>query len=50
MSESDRRDDVLYHSIKTIDDETLITELQGRGYNLLDLHDDETAAEIIRIG
>ena len=43
--ESDRND-VLYHSIKTIDDEILIAELQKRGYNLSDQHDDEAAGEI----
>ena len=50
MTESDSFD-VLSHSLKTIDDETLITELQGRGYNLSSLREDETpAAEIVKIG
>ena len=51
MSESDRSA-VLSHSLKTIADETLITELQRRGYKLVSLseNDDETTAEILKIG
>ena len=44
VSESDRND-VLYHSIQNTDDQTLITELARRGYNL-----DITTAEIVTIG
>ena len=49
ISESDRNH-LSSDSLKTIDDETLITELQGRGYKLSDLPENETTAEIIRIG
>ena len=49
VSESDRSD-VLYNSIKNTDDQTLITELTRRGYDLSRRQDNETAAEIIKIG
>ena len=42
--------DVLSHSLQNIDDQTLITELTRRGYKLSDLPENETTAEIIRIG
>ena len=44
ISESDRTH-LLYNSIKETDDQTLITELVRRGYNL-----DITTAEIVKIG
>ena len=46
ISESDRND-VLYNSLKTIDNETLITELQGRGYNLEIPQENKKTSEII---
>ena len=49
ISESDRSD-VLYNSLKTIDDETLITELRKRGYNRLEIRENQTTAEIVKIG
>ena len=49
ITESDRRNDVLYNSIKTINDEILITELRKRGYDPLDLSDKEMTGEIVRI-
>ena len=53
MSESDRSD-VLYNSIKDTDDQTLITELARRGYDLSGLlrenDERETTAEIVQIG
>ena len=49
ITESDRSD-VLYNSIKNTDDQTLITELVRRGYNLYRRRDDEPTAEIVRIG
>ena len=49
MTESDRND-VLYNSIKDTDDQTLITELQKRGYKLERRRTDETTAEIVKIG
>ena len=49
MSESDRNH-LLYNSLKTIDDETLITELQGRGYNLDIPQENKKTAEIVKIG
>ena len=48
MSESDSLP-LLYHSIKTIDDETLITELIRRGYNPSKRRYDETTGEIVKI-
>ena len=48
MRESDTSD-VLSHSLKTIDDQTLITELQGRGYDLSRRQDNEATAEIVKI-
>ena len=38
------------HSLKTIDDETLRRELQDRGYNITRHQENETTAEIIKIG
>ena len=49
VSESDSSD-VLSHSLTDIDDQTLITELQGRGYNLDIPQENKTTAEIIKIG
>ena len=37
-------------SLGEIDDETLITELQGRGYKLTSTQDNPTTAEIVKIG
>ena len=49
MTESDRNH-LLYNSIKGTDDQTLITELQKRGYKLARLQDDETEnGEIVKI-
>ena len=44
------RNPLLSGSLKKIDDETLITEVLKRGYNLSDPQENETTAEIIRIG
>ena len=44
------RNDVLYNSIKNTDDQTLITELVRRGYNLDIPQENKTTAEIIKIG
>ena len=41
---------LLSGSLKTFDDETLITELQGRGYNLDIPQENKTTAEIVKIG
>ena len=49
ITESDRNH-LLYNSLKTIDDETLITELQGRGYNLDIPQENKKTAEIVKIG
>ena len=49
ISESDRSD-VLYNSITDITDETLITELARRGYNLDIPQENKTTAEIVKIG
>ena len=49
ITESDRNH-VLYDSIQNTDDQTLITELRKRGYKLLDLQENKTAAEIVKIG
>ena len=49
ITESDRND-VLSNSLKKIDDETLITELRKRGYNRTKLRENETSAEIVKIG
>ena len=40
---------LLSGSLKTFDDETLITELQGRGYNLDSPQENKTTAEIVKI-
>lgn len=47
--ESDRTV-VLSDSAKMLDNETLLTELAQRGYNLSSLHDEDTTAEIVKIG
>ena len=39
----------MYNSLKNIDDETLITELQGRGYKLAVLRENEKTGEIVKI-
>ena len=49
MSESDRNH-LLYNSITDIDDETLRSELEKRGYNITSRRTDETTAEIVKIG
>ena len=49
MTES-YRSHVLYNSIKDIDDETLQSELEKRGYNITRRPTDETTAEIVKIG
>ena len=41
---------VLSHSLTDIDDQTLITELQGRGYTLEIPQENKKTAEIIKIG
>ena len=38
------------NSAKMLDDQTLITELQGRGYNLDSPQENKKTAEIIKIG
>ena len=48
-SESYRRPK-MYNSLKNTDDDTLIRELTGRGYHLSRRRDNETTAEIVRIG
>ena len=48
VCESDRTD-VLSNSLKTINDETLITELIRRGYVLANQRDNETTGEIVKI-
>ena len=50
VSRQHDRIDVLSHSLKTIDDQTLITELQGCGYNLDIPQENKTTAEIVKIG
>ena len=49
ITESDRRP-LLYNSITDIDDETLQCELEKRGYNISGQRDNETTAEIVKIG
>ena len=49
FSESDRNH-LLYNSITDIDDETLRSELEKRGYNITSRRTDETTAEIVKIG
>ena len=49
MRESDTSD-VLSHSLTDIDDETLQSELEKRGYNITRRQTDETTAEIVKIG
>ena len=49
ITESDRRP-LLYNSITDIDDETLRSELEKRGYNITSRRTDETTAEIVKIG
>ena len=39
----------MYNSIKETDDETLITELARRGYDLSRRRDNQTTAEIVKI-
>ena len=48
ISESDRSI-ISSRSLKEIDDETLITELQGRGYNLDIPQENKSTAEIVKI-
>ena len=48
ISESDNLP-LLYNSLKTIDDETLITELTRRGYKLGSPQENKTTAEIVKI-
>ena len=48
ITESDRRP-LSSRSLKEIDDETLITELQGRGYNLDIPQENKSTAEIVKI-
>ena len=43
------KSDVLYNSIKDTDDETLITELAKRGYELKNTQKKKTTAEIVNI-
>ena len=47
IAESDRIP-LLYNSITETDDHTLITELVRRGYNLPDLQEHKTTAEIVK--
>ena len=49
ITESDRTD-VLSHSVKSIDDQTLLRELALRGYDLSQLQGEETTADILKIG
>lgn len=42
--------DILYNLIKDTDNQTLITELVRRGYNLSRLREDEPTTEIVKIG
>ena len=48
ISKSDRTY-LLYNPIKDIADETLLRELQGRGYNVTSRRENNTA-EIVKIG
>lgn len=49
ISESDRTHQ-MSDSIEKIDDQTLLAELKRRGYNLTRRRDNETTAEIVKIG
>ena len=49
ITESDSSS-VLSHSLTDIDDETLLRELTRRGYDLSNLRENETTAEIVKIG
>ena len=49
ISESDRSD-VLSHSLEDFPDETLRSELVKRGYNVTSRQENETTAEIVKIG
>ena len=49
MTESDSSD-VLSHSLTDIDDQTLKSELEKRGYNITRRRTDKTTAEIVKIG
>ena len=49
ITESDRNH-LSSHSLKEIDDETLRRELTRRGYNVTSRRDNETTAEIVKIG
>ena len=49
ITESDRIP-LSSRSLEDIDDETLITEFRKRGYDLSRLRENETTAEIIKIG
>ena len=49
ITESDRSD-VLYNSLKKIDDETLRSELVKRGYNVTNQREKEITAEIVKLG
>ena len=49
IAERDRTH-LLYDSIDDITDETLLRELQERGYNVTSRRSDETTAEIVKIG
>lgn len=49
ITESDRTD-VLSHSLTDYDDETLRGELEKRGYNITRRRENETTAEIVKIG
>ena len=48
ITESDRSD-VLSHSLTDIDDETLQSELEKRGYNITRRPTDKTTAEIVKV-
>ena len=48
-AESDRTD-LSSHSLGEIDDETLRSELEKRGYNVSNRRENETTAEIVKIG
>ena len=49
IAERDRTP-LLSGSLKTFDDETLRSELEKRGYNITRLRENETTAEIVKIG
>ena len=49
ISESDRRH-LLYNSLKEISDDTLIKEIQDRGYNVTSNQEKKKTAEIMKIG